>query len=154
MERKAQANKTGWGNAAPAAPTQIKTKRRTRLGEVQMAKRLKVAEVKETAEVEERQETMRHRELEETRCYDVHDVPDVEQQPDHDHDKPRATVAQYVAVVGHSVALNLDGLAQARVEKHPRAYQTDAQVHEVYIQATSGGGLLEGEEASEAPRPR
>ncbi|MCP4208139.1 MAG: hypothetical protein GY767_13960, partial [Shimia sp.] len=66
---------------------------------------------------------------------------------DPDAGKPRATVDHYVALIGEDVALNLEGLARARVEKHPRAYQTDAQVHQVYMKATSGGG--EGQEAGD-----
>ena len=35
----------------------------------------------------------------------------------HDKEKPRATMAQYVALVGADVAVNLEGIALARLEK-------------------------------------
>ena len=44
---------------------------------------------------------------------------------------------------------NLEGLAQARVEKRPRPYQTDAEIHQSYIKATSGGGAEGGEDEQE-----
>ena len=68
------------------------------------------------------------------------DHEDVPLPPDPDAGNPRASMASYVALIGEDVALNLEGLARARVEKHPRAYQTDAQVHQAYMKATSGGG--------------
>ena len=66
----------------------------------------------------------------------------------HDRAKPRATVEQYTALVGEEVAANLEGIARARTEKKPRQYQSDAAVHEAYIQATTGGGEP-GEDAGE-----
>ena len=49
-------------------------------------------------------------------------TPSTEIDPEHCHDKhkPRATVAQYVALVGEEVAANLEGIARARLEKRPR----------------------------------
>ncbi len=44
--------------------------------------------------------------------------------------KPRATVAQYVALVATQVAPNLEGIALAREEKKPRQYQSDAAVQQ------------------------
>ena len=60
--------------------------------------------------------------------------------PDPDLDKLRATVRQYSALIGQQVALNLEGLARARVEMHTRNYQSDAEIHQSYITASSGGG--------------
>jgi hypothetical protein len=77
---------------------------------------------------------------------------------DPDEGKPRVTVRQYAALIGQKVMSNLEGLARARREKHPRAYQTDAEVHQAYISATSGGagaqedGPEDGPKANEAPR--
>lgn len=77
----------------------------------------------------------------------------------HDRTKPRCTVKQYVALVGQRVAWNLEGLASARLEKRPRQYQNDAAVHQVYMQATSGGGGVDGEDGeaegltTTAPKP-
>ena len=65
---------------------------------------------------------------------------DPEESPDPDEGKPRATVRQYSALIAQKVMTNLEGLAQARVEKRPRPYQTDAEIHQSYIKATSGGG--------------
>ena len=76
-----------------------------------------------------------------------------------DREKPRATLQQYVALVGEDVAVNLEGIARARLEKKPRQYQSDASVHQTYMQATSGGaGDANGEEADmaeagAAPKP-
>jgi hypothetical protein len=68
-----------------------------------------------------------------------------------DRQKPRATLQQYVALVGEEVAVNLEGIARARLEKKPRQYQSDASVHQTYMQATSGGaGDANGEEADMA----
>ena len=54
---------------------------------------------------------------------------------------------------------HLEGLAQARIEKRPRPYQTDAEIHQSYISATSGRGAKgpedepdEGPQAGEAPQ--
>ena len=58
----------------------------------------------------------------------------------HDKDKPRSTMEQYVSLVGAEVATNLEGIARARLEKPPRQYQSDAVVHQAYMQATTGGG--------------
>ena len=63
---------------------------------------------------------------------------------DHDVGKERATVAQYVAIVGAEVAINLEGLACARVEKPKKQRETDAHVQEAYMKLTSGGGLGDG----------
>ena len=65
----------------------------------------------------------------------------------HDRGKPRATVAQYTALLCVEVAANLEGLARARLEKRPRQYQSDASVHQAYMRATSGGGETAGGEA-------
>eukprot|EP00973_Karenia_brevis_P038766 5350480-Karenia_brevis.AAC.1 len=58
---------------------------------------------------------------------------------DHDSGKPRATMQQYTSIIGQEVAGNLEGLARARLEKHPRAYQTDAEIHESYTKIVYGG---------------
>ena len=50
----------------------------------------------------------------------------------------RATVAQYVALIGEEVAGNLEGIARARLEKRRRQYQSDAAVHQAYVQVTTG----------------
>ena len=77
----------------------------------------------------------------------------------HDKDKPRATMTQYVALVGEEVAVNLEGIARARLEKRPRQYQSDAAVHQAYMRATTGGGQAadgdddgEGEPAAGGPK--
>ena len=66
---------------------------------------------------------------------------------DHDSGKPRATMQQYASIIGQEVAANLEGLARARLEKHPRAYQTDAEIHESYTKIVYGGedGVGDGE---------
>ena len=51
----------------------------------------------------------------------------------HDRSKPRATVAQYAALVGEEVAWNLECIARARLEKRPREYQSDAAVHQSFM---------------------
>ena len=81
--------------------------------------------------------------------------PVCEDPVDHDAAKPRATMAQYVAIVGRDVALNLEGLALARVEKPKRMYQTDAEIHQHYIETTGGGHAVDdeaGDEVAEAAR--
>ena len=78
---------------------------------------------------------------------------------DHDEGKPRATVRHYAAYIGRHVMANLAGLASARCGKRPRAYQTDAEIHQRYIIATSGGAdgaedaPDEGMGANAAPTP-
>ena len=68
-----------------------------------------------------------------------------EEVADPDAEKPRATVRQYAALIAQKVHSNLEGLARARLEKRPRPYQTDAEMHQSYLTATSGGSLgLEG----------
>ena len=68
----------------------------------------------------------------------------------HDKEKPRATVEQYTSLIGVEVAANLEAIARARQEKRPRLYQSDAAVHQAFIQARTGGGEAEeGEDASE-----
>ena len=71
-----------------------------------------------------------------------------EEHEDPDEGKPRVTVRQYAALIGQEVMANLEGLARARREKHPRAYQTDVEIHQSYISATSGGadGPIDGPE--------
>ena len=64
-----------------------------------------------------------------------------EKHTDPDAAKPRITVQQYTALIGEEVMMNLEGLARARREKHPRAYQTDAEIHQSYISATTGGSM-------------
>jgi len=77
----------------------------------------------------------------------------------HDRFEPRCTMKQYVALVGQDVAANLEGIASARLEKRPRQYQSDAAVHQAYMQATTGGGTEgedgdgEGSEIIAAPKP-
>ena len=69
---------------------------------------------------------------------------------DHDAHKPRATVTHCVAIIGCKVVRHLEGLARAREEKHLRPYQTDAEIHEQHILATTGGGFNAGEAANDA----
>ena len=64
---------------------------------------------------------------------------------DHDLGKERATVTQYVAIVGEEVAINLEGLACARVDKPKKQRETDAHVQEAYMKLTSGGGQGDGD---------
>ena len=71
--------------------------------------------------------------------------------PDPDEGKPRATVQQYAALIAQKVMANLEGLAQARLEKRPRPYQTDAEIHQAYIKATSGGAHGPGDEPEDGP---
>lgn len=78
----------------------------------------------------------------------------------HDRAKPRCTVKQYGALVGQDVAWNLEAIASARLEKRPRQYQSDASVHQAYMQATSGGGAAGEEDGDDgggqstvAPKP-
>jgi len=69
----------------------------------------------------------------------------------HDRGKPRATVQQYTSLIGVDVAVNLEAVARARLEKRPRQYQSDAEVHQAYVQVTTGGGgVLDGQDAGEA----
>ena len=68
-----------------------------------------------------------------------------------DRDKTRATVSEYVAIIGQDVAVNLEGLAVARLDKKPRQYQTDAHIHQAYMQATAGGGEAD-DDTTEAQR--
>ena len=65
-----------------------------------------------------------------------------EMDPEHcpDRDKPRATVQQYVALVGETVSANLEGIARARLEKRPKQYQSDAAIHHAFMRSTAGGG--------------
>jgi hypothetical protein len=68
-----------------------------------------------------------------------------------DRAKPRATVEQYTAHVGEDVAVNLEGIARARSDKRPRQYQSDAAIHQAYIQSTTGGvDPADQDEAKEA----
>ena len=76
----------------------------------------------------------------------------------HDRAKPRATVQHYTALIGDDVAANLEALAWARMDKRPRQYQSDAAVHQAYMQATTGGGEAgddagDAEPETEAPKP-
>ena len=73
--------------------------------------------------------------------------------PDEDPDKgkPRATVKQYVALTAQKVAVHLENLARARLVKHQRPFQTDAEIHQSYIQATSGGGGEPVDEMGDGP---
>ena len=52
----------------------------------------------------------------------------------------------YVKVMAH-----LEGLALARLEKRPRPYQTDAEIHQAYITATSGGAQGPEDEPEDGP---
>ena len=71
--------------------------------------------------------------------------------PDPDEGKLRATVKQYAALVAQRVQAHLEGLARARVEKRPRAYTTDAEIHQSYITATSGGAQRAEDEPEDNP---
>ena len=64
---------------------------------------------------------------------------------DHDLGKERATVAQYVAIAGEEVAINLEGLACARVDKPKKQRETDAHDQEAYMKLTNGGGQADGD---------
>ena len=106
----------------------------------------------ETAEVQETLHEMYLAELFESAddCDDGFLYPAAERDPEHCHDKekPRTTMAQYVALIGEEMAANLEGIARARMEKRPRQYQSDATVHQAYMQVTVGGGVeneLDGE---------
>lgn len=57
--------------------------------------------------------------------------------PDSEHE--RVTVSQYSALIGEEVALNLEGLARARVDKPAKRREIDIDAHEAYLQFTSGG---------------
>ena len=72
---------------------------------------------------------------------------------DPDANKPRATVAHYVAINGQEVSTNLEGIARARAEKHPKLRETDAKVHEAYLRATTGGGEAGSAEADDSAVP-
>ena len=74
-----------------------------------------------------------------------------EETPDPDQGKPRATVKQYAALIALKVMANLEGLALARLEKRPRPYQTDAEIHQAYITATSGGAQGPEDEPEDGP---
>ena len=70
---------------------------------------------------------------------------------DPDEGKSRATVQQYAALIAQRVMAHLEGLASAWLEKRPRPYQTDAEIHQSYIQATSGGAGEPGDEPHDGP---
>ena len=72
---------------------------------------------------------------------------------DHDSRKPRATVEQYTSIIGEEVSENLEGLARARLEKPPRAYQTDAEIHEQYTRIVHGGEDADDDGAEGDPLP-
>ena len=74
--------------------------------------------------------------------HDFDTPPGSELDPSHCHDrgKARATVQQYVALIGDEVAGNLEGIARARLEDPRCEYQTDAAVHQAYMQIATGGG--------------
>ena len=65
---------------------------------------------------------------------------------EHDPDrfKPRAIVADYVALVGQDVAENLEGLALARTDSKDRQYRDDATILSGFIATASGGGSTLG----------
>jgi len=77
-------------------------------------------------------------------------APDLDPPHCPDKNKPRARVAEYSALVGVDVAMNLEGIARARLERRPRQYQGDAEIHQAYIQATTGGGAGGDDEDFEA----
>ena len=66
--------------------------------------------------------------------------PSLDPSDDPDSEKPRASVEEYVAVVGDAVALNLDGVARSRVERKQRQYRTDAEIVQAYVTSITGGG--------------
>lgn len=57
---------------------------------------------------------------------------------------------QYVAIVGEEVAINLQGLASARVEKHNKQMETDAYVKYAYMILTCGCGQADGDVSEKA----
>lgn len=63
----------------------------------------------------------------------------------HDVGKARATVAQYVAIVGGEVVVNFETLACARVERPRKRKDDDAHVQEAHQKFTSGGGQDSGD---------
>ena len=67
--------------------------------------------------------------------------------------KPRATVEQYTSIIAEEVSENLEGLARARLEKPPRAYQTDAEIHEQYTRIVHGGEDADDDGAEGDPLP-
>ena len=86
------------------------------------------------------------------------DSPCVDPPDDPDREKPRASVEEYVALIGDAVALNLDSLARARVEKQQRQYRTDAEIVQAYATSITGGDTGRGAdddecEACQAPTP-
>ena len=84
--------------------------------------------------------------------------PCVDPPDDPDREKPRASVEEYVALIGDAVALNLDSLARARVENKQRQYRTDAEIVQAYATSITGGDTGRGAdddecEACQAPTP-
>ena len=80
-------------------------------------------------------------------------MPSSAQSPDPDEGKPRVTVRQLAALIGEEVASRLEGLARARREKHPRAYQTDEEIHQSFSSATTGGADQPSDEADADSMP-
>ena len=84
--------------------------------------------------------------------------PRVDPPDDPYRQKPRASVEEYVALIGGAEALNLDGLARTRVEKKQRQYRTDAEIVQAYATSITGGdtgGDADDDEceACQAPTP-
>ena len=51
---------------------------------------------------------------------------------------------EHAALIGGAVALNLDGLARARVENSQHQYRTDAEIVQAYATSITGGGTGRG----------
>jgi len=115
---------------------QAEQERRAMQGRRHFLDRFEYPSIWETAEVKQRLNEMWTEEEEA-------EPGQTQQDPEYckDKDKPRATVEEYVAIIGQEVAVNLEGIARARLEKKPRQYQVDAAVHAAHIKVTTGGGL-------------
>ena len=58
---------------------------------------------------------------------------------DPDAENPRCTVRQYSSLLGFERVDNLEGIARARLEKHQKRRELDAQVHEDYSKMATAG---------------
>jgi hypothetical protein len=81
-------------------------------------------------------ESCRHQESGEE-CGD--NIPEAARRRDPDGDHPRCTVAQYSSLWAMERVGNLEGIARARLEKHQKRRDLDAQVHEEYSKFATAG---------------